>query len=116
MWFFGKSEEKTGGGGQGQGILGRVLSFVGLGPAALAIPVSNLAEVRESCGKAVPVTWTKTEINAAAQAFIDWFDSAAARQAIGTAMDTATSPKIFTGAEKRAIITACLYQKFKIGA
>ncbi len=63
--------------------------------------------VRRSAGD---VSWTKPQINAAVQAIEDWFVQN--RSSLVTAINTATGPFLFTGAQKKALVGYWMKQKF----
>lgn len=83
-----------------------------------AITAQNLEFIRRYClanSATQNPNWTKPQINAAANAIDAWFDLAATRTAISNAIDVATSPKVFTAAEKKLIMRAWLTEKFGVG-
>lgn len=81
-----------------------------------ALGTQDVVDARRYCSDNAPVTWTKPQINAAIQAIDQWFDLPATRAAISAAINVATSPKVFTPAEKLQIVRAYLRGKFNVGA
>jgi hypothetical protein len=74
---------------------------------------TELTDLRRELAAGVSVVrWTKPQVNAVTQALEDWFE--ANRPALGTAMEAA-APGVFTTAQKRALVTAWLEQKFRRG-
>lgn len=57
-----------------------------------------------------PINFTKAQVNAAIQALEDWFE--ANRAAASTAINNATSPFVFTNAQKKQIMAYWLQLKF----
>lgn len=81
-----------------------------------AISAADLQEIRHSVvSQGFNPDWTKGQINAAAVALDTWFDAPATRSAVSALIDTATSPKVFTNNQKKAIFKAWLLQKFGAG-
>ncbi len=75
------------------------------------LSAEELAELRRRVRTSVGnVTWTKPQINAAVQATENWFE--ANRSSLVSAIDTATSPHSFTGAQKKALVAYWMLQKF----
>ena len=70
----------------------------------------ELVEVRRECAVGI-VTWDKATINIALQAVEDWFE--ANRVSLASTINTATSPFVFTNAQKKKIIAYWLRQKFR---
>jgi hypothetical protein len=79
------------------------------------LTTDQLAAIRRRVAKAFnpdSVRWKKPEINAALQAIEDWFE---ANKASGSAaVDTATAPFVFTGAEKKLLFAYWLLVKHNI--
>lgn len=69
-----------------------------------------LAGIRQDCAKSVAVDYTKSEINTLLQAVEDWFE--ANRSSLNSAINTATSPKVFSAAQKKKAIAVWLHYKF----
>ena len=59
--------------------------------------------------KSEVVDWDKSQINAASQAAEDWFE--ANKSGIADAINSATSPFAFTGAQKKSIVASFMKQK-----
>lgn len=77
------------------------------------LTADQLAEIRRSVSASlVTVNYTKPLINAALQAIEDWYE--ANKTVASTAVDTATSPFIFTNPQKKKIFCYWLFQKFKL--
>ena len=58
------------------------------------------------------IDYTKTDINSALQALEDWFDDPLVRTEVSDRIDTATSPFVFTAAQKKKIAKYWLRSKF----
>lgn len=77
----------------------------------MAILISDeLAELRRECAVGEVAIWNKTEINVALQSIEDWFEANKANLSI--TINTATTPFIFTAAQKKKLIAYWLRQKF----
>lgn len=74
------------------------------------LTATELQEIRNGCAQSQTVNYTKPQINAAAQACEDFLTNNAAT--ISTAINTATSPFVFTNAQKKAIFAYAVYMKF----
>jgi len=61
------------------------------------------------------IPWTRAKLNAAIQAIEDVFESGALQTAISNAINTATSPAVLTGAQKRALVKFWLRSRFDRG-
>lgn len=70
----------------------------------------QLTELRQECSKVMRVNYLKADVNKALQAIEDWFE--ANRVAISKAIDSATSPVIFTVPQKKQIAKHWLKNKF----
>lgn len=72
----------------------------------------QLTEIRQRVAAtgAIPVTYTKPQINAAVQAVEDYFETTA-RAGISAAIE-AVEPGTFTAAQKRQIAKMWLFQKY----
>ena len=57
----------------------------------------------------------KPQCNAAFQAIEDWFTSSAQQSAISLAINAATTPFVFTAAQKRFLVKAWLFMRFLRG-
>ena len=74
------------------------------------LTASELAELRRNTSAASgTVTWDKGQINAALQAIEDDFENR--RASVINAIDAATAPFAFTGAQKKQIIRHWLAQR-----
>ena len=74
------------------------------------LTAQQLASLRSDVARGqIPVTWDKTQINAALQAIEDWFESN--RAALNTAINAATAPFVFPAGIKRLILLFFLTQK-----
>ena len=71
---------------------------------------SELQVIRNQCAAIVAVNYTKTQINAAAQAVEDLITANAT--AISNAINTATSPVTLTVAQKKILVAVTLYVKY----
>ena len=70
------------------------------------------AELRQELARgAATVDYDKPTVNAALQAIEDWFE--ANRAAIASAINTATTPFVFTGGQKKRLVAFWLRQKFR---
>lgn len=79
--------------------------------AVLTTP--QLSDSRQSVAKdVVAITYTKPQINAALQAIEDRFE--ATRSGFSSAIDTATSPFVFSAAQKKKLIAYWARIKFSI--
>jgi hypothetical protein len=73
---------------------------------------SQLAEIRRAIIRKFgePINMSKPRVNAAFQAIEDWFE---ANKAAGSAaIDAATAPDTFTGAQKKILFAVWLLQKY----
>ena len=74
------------------------------------LTATQLSELRQKFTVGESPTWTKATVNAALQAIEDWYE---ANKATGvTAVNTATSPTVFTANQKKKLFAFWLYQKF----
>lgn len=73
------------------------------------LAATELQAIRNACEVGVPVTYSKTQINAAAQAVEDFLTSNAA--AISTAINQATSPVVLTAAQKKKLVAEVCERK-----
>lgn len=75
------------------------------------LTTEELADIRQNvAAKFNEINWDKPIINAALQAIEDWFE---ANKAAGSAaIDTATSPFIFTSPQKKLLFAYWLFHKF----
>lgn len=76
---------------------------------AILLP-HELTDLRQPVARDQLVDYTKAQANAALQAIEDWFE--ANRAALGTAINTATAPYVFTPAMKRRMVAHWCRQKF----
>lgn len=79
-----------------------------------ALTVQQLRRARNGCETAMPLGYTKEHVNAALQAIEDWWELPATKAAISSAIDTATSPFVFTNAQKKKIGKFWLLEKFGV--
>ena len=63
------------------------------------LTTEELQELRHSMARQFPVTWTKTQVNAALQAIEDRMRLASTQNAIATDIE-ATAPGVFTAGQK----------------
>ena len=72
-------------------------------------------EIRQVLYREFPssVLWSKAQANLAIQAVEDWFE--ANRPSLVVAINTATSPFVFTNPQKALIVKHWLDQKFRRG-
>jgi hypothetical protein len=78
----------------------------------MAVMTSDeLVEIRRECAVGETVTWDKATINIALQAIEDWFEANKA-DLVG-AINTATSPFVFSNPQKKKLIAYWLKQKFR---
>ena len=75
------------------------------------ISSTNLALIRQRVAPDTTVNFTKTDINNAIQAIDDWYE--ANRVPVSSLINTATSPFVFTVAQKKLI--AKYWCQFKFG-
>lgn len=69
------------------------------------LSTEELVDIRQELAKkngAIP--WSKPQINAAAQAVEDIFAGAAFQNALVSAINTATSPLVLNGTQKRRLV------------
>ena len=77
------------------------------------LTTSRLVKMRQYCAKKVStVNYDKPQANTALQSIEDWFE--ANKGSLSTAINTATSPFVFTTARKKALIASWLLEKFNI--
>ena len=69
----------------------------------------QLTDMRKKMAVGETVVWTKPQLNAALQAIEDWYETN--KVAIGTAIDVATAPLVFTAAQKKKLGAYWLLQK-----
>lgn len=74
------------------------------------LSATELQQIRNGCAETQIVNYTKTQINAAAQACEDFLANNAA--AVSTAINAVTSPFVFTNAQKKAIFAYVVLQKY----
>lgn len=74
------------------------------------LSATELQAIRNGCALTQAINYTKPQINAAAQACEDFLTTNAA--AVSTAINTATSPFVFSAAQKKAIFAYAVYMKF----
>ena len=68
--------------------------------------------VRNKCEKEFgTVNYSKAQINAAIQALEDWWDDTQQQTTVSAEIDTATSPFVFTNAQKKKIAKFWLCNK-----
>ncbi len=78
------------------------------------LTAQELASLRQGIeSEGVPAGVIKPTLNAAFQAIETWFENN--RAGLGTAIDAATSPFVFTAAQKKALGKWWLRQKFDRG-
>jgi hypothetical protein len=74
------------------------------------LTAQQLVEIRKKvAAKHLEVPWTKPTINAALQGIEDWFEGNKGN--LSTAINTASSPFVFTAAQKKFLIAYWLFQK-----
>lgn len=73
----------------------------------------QLAQIRQGIAATETVNFTKSDINAAIQKVEDVFETN--RIALGTAINTATSPLVLTTSQKKAVVREWCKYKFNIG-
>lgn len=83
------------------------------------LTASQLIEIQRDCerhfnGAQIPINYVKSQLKAAAQAIENVFESAAFKNAISSAIDTATAPLVLTVAQKKALVKYWLRVKFNI--
>jgi len=80
-----------------------------------ALTAAQLAELRRNIQAewTTPIDFGKPTANAALQAIEDWYEGQ--RTVVNGLVNTATAPKVFTGAEKKLIAKHFLAWKFKQG-
>ncbi len=61
--------------------------------------------------RGVTTDWSSTQADAAVQAIEDWFE--ANRGAISAAINAASSPKVFSAAQKKTLLLEFLLQKVR---
>lgn len=76
---------------------------------------NELCALRQAVARrgAVPVNYTKAQIDAAVQAVEDFFE--ANRAGMSTAINTATAPLVLTVAQKKELVRQWLIHKFNAG-
>lgn len=79
------------------------------------LTADQLTDLRQACanGQAIPVNYTKPQINAALQAIEDWME--ANKASLSQAINTATDPFVFTAAQKKELGRYWFKQKFERG-
>lgn len=75
------------------------------------ISSSELQSIRNACAETQTVNYTKTQINAAAQAIEDLIVSSAS--SISTAINSATSPLTLSAAQKKKLVAEVLKSKYE---
>lgn len=75
----------------------------------------QLQELRSSCAEDIQVRYDKALINGVMQVIEDTFDSLAVRSALSNAIDTASTPLVFTATEKRMLVKSWLRSRFRRG-
>lgn len=75
------------------------------------LSTQELAQIRNACAATQTVNYTKTQINLACQAIEDFMVGQAA--AISSVIDTATSPLVFTNAQKKKLFAEWCERKFQ---
>ena len=71
----------------------------------------ELVEIRRECAVSEVVDWDKATINTALQAIEDWFE--ANKNAWAGAVNTATSPFVFSNPQKKKLLAYWFKQKFR---
>lgn len=74
------------------------------------LTTAELQSVRNACANSVQVNYTKTIIDAAAQACEDFLTQNAA--AVSTAINTATSPVVLSNAQKKKLFAEVVVLKY----
>lgn len=74
------------------------------------LTTNNLTQIRQDCAKDITVNYKKAEINLALQAIEDWFE--ANRASLAAAINTATTPFVFTNPQKVKLVKHWLLSKF----
>jgi hypothetical protein len=75
------------------------------------LTIAELATVRQQCAVQFPTpTWTKTQLNAAAQACEDFLENNAAT--VSAAINAATSPLTLTAAQKKKLFAEVVERKY----
>lgn len=74
------------------------------------LSTNELAQIRNGCELTQIINYTKTQINAAAQVCEDFLANNAAT--VSTAINNATTPFVFTAAQKKAIFAYVVFMKF----
>ena len=79
------------------------------------LTATELAELRQQIEREwiTDIDFNKSVANAALQSLEDWYEGE--RATVSGLMDTATTPKTFTGAEKKLIAKSYLKWKFEQG-
>lgn len=75
------------------------------------LTATELQLIRNGCADTQTVNYTKAQVNAAAQACEDFLSANAA--AISTAINAATTPFVFSVAQKKAIFAWVVEMKFR---
>ena len=76
----------------------------------MILTIEELQNIRQGCASTLPVNYTKTQINAAAQAVENLLTNNAS--AISNAIDSATSPFIFSNTQKKLIVAQVVFAKY----
>ena len=71
---------------------------------------TELSTLRQDFERSETPTCLKPTLNAALQAIEDWFE--VNRAGLSTTINTATSPYVFTAAQKKKLVAYWLRQKF----
>ena len=75
------------------------------------LTAGELAQIRRDCAAlGLTVNYIKPQINAAAQAVEDWYETN--KGGISTAIDIATAPFVFTASQKKAVGAYWMLYKF----
>lgn len=77
------------------------------------LSAGQLTECRQGISKeGVPVNYSKTQANLALQAIEDWFE--ANKASVSSAINAATSPFVFTTAQKKKLFAYWALKKYDI--
>lgn len=75
------------------------------------LTVEELRDIRNECSRTLTVNYNKGQVALAAQAIEDFLDANAG--AVSSAINTATSPFVFTAAQKKKIFAEVVRKKYE---